>query len=254
MKRLERIWAACLGGPSGSPRLAVLIDGDGVSPKDAERALDWLEHRGRVCVLRSYGNYAGGTASAAWTGLIKRRGIVARHLPNVSRGKNATDIALTVDAVELLLTRPVDIFVLIVSDADFVPLVHRMREQGNTVIGIGQHSTAEPFRRACSEFHEVRMLGRHIASAPPNAQLWSLNPSDAEELVLSVLGELCADWRPVTLSLLGARLIERDPAFDTRVYGRRTLRALISAMPSVELVEHEGKYHVVPANGRTGTG
>lgn len=253
MIRLERAWTSFLSRISRSPRLAVFIDGDGVSPKDAEHGLTWVEKRGRITVLRSYGNYTGAGATA-WTGLIKRRGIVARHLPSVSRGKNATDIALSIDAVEVLLTRPVDIFVLIVSDADFVPLVHRIRKQGKSIIGIGHRSAAEPFRRACTEFHDIRMLERNIAPKHRDAKFWSLVPDDAKELVLSVLAELSEDEKPIGLSVLGTRLIERDPAFDTRVYGRRTLRELLSVLPGVELIEDDGKWYANSAEPRTGTG
>lgn len=209
--RLRSFSAAWRHRPTGKQRLAVFIDGDGVSPKDAGRALDWLEHRGRISVLRCYGNYTG-SAATAWTGLIKRRGIVARHLASVSPGKNATDIALSIDAVELLLTRPIDEFVLIVSDTDFVPLVHRIREEGKSIIGIGQRSTAEPFRRACTEFHDIRMLGRDMSSTQGDAKLWSSTPSDAVALVLGVLAEVDESDGPISLSELGMRLVERDPA------------------------------------------
>lgn len=247
MHRLRNLWAAWPHRPSGRQRLAVFIDGDGVSPKDAGRALDWLEHRGRISVLRCYGNYTGSAASA-WTGLIKRRGIVARHLPSVSPGKNATDIALSIDAMELLLMRPIDVFVLIVSDTDFVPLVHRIREEGKSIIGIGQRSTAEPFRRACTEFHDIRMLGRDKSSTQGDAKLWSSTPSDAEALVLGVLAQVDESDRPISLSELGMRLVQRDPTFDARVYGRRTLRSLLSAMADVELVEDEGQWHASVRN------
>lgn len=225
--------------PFALPRIAVFIDGDGVSPKDADRAIELMEQRGRIAVLRAYGNYTG-RAAASWTSLIRRHGMVARHMPNMTAGKNAADIALTIDAIELLLTREIDIYVLIVSDTDFVPLANRIREEGKEVIGFGQRSTPETFRLACTEFREVQSLGERAPNKGPSVRLWSRNPADAEELVLRVLTSMCNNDQPVALSLLGARLVESDPGFDPRIYGRRTLGDLLSALPRIELTERDG--------------
>jgi uncharacterized protein (TIGR00288 family) len=152
LNRLKTIAAALVGRPTPlRPRLAVFIDGDGVSPKEAKRVLDLLASEGQIHILRAYGNY-NGRAAEGWAKLIRNRGIVARHMPKLVPGKNATDIALAIDAVEVLLTRSVDTFVLIVNDADFTPLARRLIEGGKNVFGYGKGSTPEPFRRACTEF------------------------------------------------------------------------------------------------------
>lgn len=228
------------------PRVAVFIDADGVSPADAERAIVWAEQRGRVSVLRVYGNYMG-QAGSAWTALIGRRAIIARHMPNMARGKNAADVALTVDAVEVLLTRKIDTFVLIVSDTDFVPLATRIREEGKCVLGVGQRSTPETFRSACTEFLDIQSLKHRVTSSAP---LWTRDAEDALELVLSVLSKECRDGEPITLSHLGMRLLEQDPGFDPRVYRRRALRDLLSALPQVELIERDGVWYASPVGLR----
>lgn len=247
MNRFLRWLAPWRRLPPPLPRIAVFVDGDGVSPKDAERVIGWVEQYGRVIVLRAYGNYTG-RAAASWAGLIRRRGIVARHMPNMTPGKNAADIALTIDAIELLLTREIDIYVLIVSDTDFVPLANRIREEGKEVIGFGQRSTPETFRLACTEFREIRSLGQTAPAEVPSVPFWSRTPHDAEELVLGALTDMCSSDGPVALSVLGARLLERDPGFDPRSYGSRTLRDLLSALPRVELTDRDGAFYARPAS------
>lgn len=139
------------------PRLAILIDGDGVSPSDATRVLDHLPKLGRICIVRTYGNFTGRSATA-WTKVVRKHGVVARHMPSVAPGKNATDIALAIDAVGMLLTRRIETFVLVASDSDFTPLAHRIREEGKDVIGFGSRSTPDSFRRACTAFSEIGSL------------------------------------------------------------------------------------------------
>jgi hypothetical protein len=169
-------------------------------------------------------------------------------MPNTAPGKNAADIALTIDTIELLLTGEIDTFVLIVSDTDFVPLATRIREEGRDVIGLGQRSTPETFRLACTEFRDVQSLGTSTPTKVPSKRFWSRNPADAEELVLGALMSMSRGDEPVALSLLGATLAERDPGFDPRIYGRRTLRDLLSALPSVELSDRDGTFYARPAN------
>jgi predicted nuclease of predicted toxin-antitoxin system len=106
-------------------RLAVMIDCDGVSPKYADRVLAHIPSLGRICILRAYGNFNAKSAHA-WVKLARNRGSMARHLPTLLPGKNATDIALTIDAIDILSTRRVDAFVLIASDTDFAPLAYRI--------------------------------------------------------------------------------------------------------------------------------
>jgi len=224
-------------------RIGVFIDCDGVSPKDAARALEMIAIYGRVCFVRAYGNFNGSSASA-WAHFISRHGADARHLPNLTPGKNATDIALTVDAVEMLLTRPIDLFVLVASDADFVPLARRIRAEGKLVFGFGQGSTPQAFRNACDKFWDFKSLAPHPPDGEHTASLWTLTPNEAEEFVVTVLGELASRETPVAIDLLGQALVARMPGFDPRIYSRRTLSDLVRDLPSVELVEHGGKRSV----------
>ncbi|WP_172122498.1 NYN domain-containing protein [Devosia sp. 919] len=232
-----------VGEPTIIHRIGVFIDCDGVSPKDAERAVELITEYGRICLLRAYGNYTDRTASA-WTSFIRRNSADARHLPNLTAGKNATDIALTVDAVEVLLTGPIDLFVLIVSDADFVPLARRIRAEGKMVFGFGQKSTALSLQNACDKFWDLKLLDKHSPSRDLARVFWKKSPRDAEEFLVMVLRELTPQGEPVGLEILRKALVERDPGFDPRVYSRRTLTDLLRELPSVELTEREGSRQV----------
>lgn len=245
-----RLWSgltqAFHRGDIRSPRLAVLIDGDGVSPGDATKVLEHVPELGRICILRTYGNFTGRSATA-WTKVVRTHGVVARHMPSVAPGKNATDIALTIDAVEMLLTRRIETFVLITSDSDFTPLAHRIREEGKDVIGFGSRSTPASFRSACAAFSEIRSLTLPVDQTETPAALWSRLPGDAEALVVTALTELGWDERPVELQTLGEHLARGHPRFDSRTYRRRTLTDLMRDLPSVELIEHDGRRYARPA-------
>ena len=140
----------------GNVRIAVFIDGDGISAKDADHAIAAARGMGKLCLLRVYRNLSEGS-NATWTKLVKRHGAVARHMPSIAPGKNGTDIALAIDAVEILFTRRIDTFVVVSNDSDFAPLARRIREEGKDVIGFGRSAT-QSFRDACTVFHEVQKL------------------------------------------------------------------------------------------------
>lgn len=221
-------------------RIAVFIDCDGVSAKDADRALSLVSETGQVCLIRTYGTHTG-RAEDAWAKFISRQGSIACHVPPLSQRKNATDIALTVDAVEVLLTHSIDVFVLMVSDADFLPLAHRIREQGKPLFGFGQKHTSVTFREACNRFWELPSLRAPSSARPRNPIHWKQSPADAEGLIVTTLLATADGNYPVALDRLGQALTKEDPGFDPRIYSRRTLGALLAELPSVELVEHSGK-------------
>ena len=244
MQSSLRPWLArIMNRPRRTDRIGVFIDCDGVSPKDAARALEVIAMHGRVCFVRSFGNYNGGSASA-WAHFIGRYGADARHLPTLTPGKNATDIALTVDAVEVLLTRPIDLFALVVSDADFVPLARRIRAEGKLVFGFGQRSTPQVFRHLCDKFWDFKSLAQQQSAGEPSATYWKLAPSHAEEFILAVLREVAPGGTAVAVNVLGQALVGRRPEFDPRIYSRRTLSDLLRDLPSVEVLELKGQRHV----------
>lgn len=143
----------------GSPmrRVVVFVDGDSVSAHHTEIVLDYLLERSAVSQVRVFGNISNRNVTS-WSSLTKRQGAVIRHMPRLAEGKNGADIALTTDAVELHLTRPASTYALIASDADFTPLVMRLKADGAEVLGFGHRSAPDTLRRVCTSFHQISDL------------------------------------------------------------------------------------------------
>ncbi|MDN5850901.1 MAG: NYN domain-containing protein, partial [Nitrococcus sp.] len=166
----------------------------------------------------------------------------------------ATDIALSIDAVEILLTRRIDTFVIIASDSDFAPLARRINEEGKDVFGYGNRSTPDAFRRACTEFQEFSLLALQSSLSTPTDKLGSRLPADAEALLLAALTELGWAECPISLPDLGQHLAQQHPGFNSRIYSCRNLTELLLSLPSVELAEIDGQRRVRPARAKIRTG
>jgi hypothetical protein len=128
-----------------------LIDADNAAVSSLDQVLSALAQHGDVTVRRAYGNWFK-SGLKAWDGELTRRGIRPVQQSDPVRGKNATDIALVIDAVDLHHTIRPDVYALVSSDSDYAPLAHFLRERGVTVIGFGRATTAESFRVACTLF------------------------------------------------------------------------------------------------------
>ena len=142
-----------------SKRVVVFVDGDSASAHHLEIVLNHLSERSAVSEVRVFGNINNGNVTS-WSRLTKRQGLIVRHMPRLAAGKNGADIALATDAVELHLTRPARTYVLIASDADFTPLVIRLKQDGAEVLGFGHRSTPDALRRVCTSFHQISDLER----------------------------------------------------------------------------------------------
>jgi uncharacterized protein (TIGR00288 family) len=138
-------------GPSPDRRIALLIDADNVSHSKIPAMLAELAKYGTASIRRAYGNWAS-PGLKGWTGKLHAHAIRPIQQFSYSTGKNATDIALVIDAMELLYTQKPDAFCLASSDADFTPLVMQLRANGHDVYGFGERKTPEPFVNACTTF------------------------------------------------------------------------------------------------------
>ena len=134
-----------------SPRLAVLIDADNTSPRIAAGLFDEIAKIGEASVRRIYGDFSS-TRLKSWADLLNRYAIVPQQNFAYTTGKNASDIALVIDAMDLLYSGRFDGFCLVSSDSDFTRLASRIREQGVDVFGFGAQKTPESFRQACRRF------------------------------------------------------------------------------------------------------
>ena len=153
------------GAPFQRLRLAVLIDGDNQAPAPVENFLKKLPAYGNVTMGRVFGNWSK-PAFEAWSDFCRRTGFSARQQHDYVKGKNATDIALVIDAMELAFARNVEGFVLITADSDFTPLAVRLRELGFVVIGAGRAAAAS-LAAACTQYHRLEENPPKIGCAEP---------------------------------------------------------------------------------------
>ena len=127
-------------------KIAVVIDADNTQISKLEDVFHEISTRGRIVVKRAYGNWQN------WGEIIKRLAIKAEQQFDYVSGKNATDMALVIDTIELLYTNLYDAFVIVSSDSDYTPLAIKLREAGVYVMGVGEQKTPVAFRNACDEF------------------------------------------------------------------------------------------------------
>src|SRR5215203_6050469 len=152
-------------------QIALLIDADNATAARIDVILGELSRLGETNVRRAYGNWTK-TGLKSWVAVLHDHGIRPVQQFDPSKGKNASDIALAVDAVEILHTQRPDAFALVSSDADFTPLVMHLREHGAHVYGFGDAKTPAPFQSACTRFLVLNRLpspSGHADAGPPDA-------------------------------------------------------------------------------------
>ena len=149
---------------AGRVRLAVLIDGENASPRHARAVFEAAETLGETGVRRIYGDFSNGRL-ACWSAAIRDFAMVPCHQPAHVRGKNAADIALAIDAMDLSYRAGLGGFVLVSSDSDFTRLAQRLREGGFAVFGFGENRTPRAFRNACHRFEIVGKAPNGTAAA-----------------------------------------------------------------------------------------
>ncbi len=219
------------GTASRAPRLAVLIDADNTSPKWANALFKEIATLGEASVRRIYGDFSGQRLQK-WKDELESHAVVPFQQFAYTTGKNSSDIALVIDAMDLLHTGRFDGFVLVSSDSDFTRLASRVREQGLEVFGIGQEQTPEAFRKACKRFIFIENLladPETAASGRPSksgSTMQKQPPSKAVPLITAAMrGSDEEDW--VSLGVIGSHIHESEPDFDSRTYGCAKLSDLL---------------------------
>lgn len=217
--------------------IALLIDADNASPAGLDPVLTVLAELGEVNIRRVYGNWRKQSLKG-WADLVHRYGIEPQQQFDLTRGKNATDMKMTIDAMDLMFSGRVDGFGIMSSDSDFMPLAMRIRQDGVPVYGFGGDKTPEAFRQACTRFIDVQALIRSEKAARANGS----NGSKAKEnrpvdedvvgLLIDAYDAAKRDERGfAALSAVGQRAGNRS-SFDVRNYGFTRLRDLIEAIPN----------------------
>lgn len=208
--------------------LAVLIDADNVPAKYADAILREVTSIGEPALRRVYGDWTSGRLKA-WSDRILELGLVAHQDTSNTTGKNASDIGLVIDAMDILHGGRFDGFVLVSSDSDFTALANRLREDGLNVIGIGEAKTPEALRNVCNRFILIENL---LDTPEPTAVRPA--PKSALPLIEAAMDKIQQDDDWYALGPIGQAIQNAHPDFDTRTYGHRKLSALVESIKGVE--------------------
>lgn len=218
-------------------RLAVLIDADNASAKIAEGLFEEIAKLGEASVRRIYGDFSS-PQSKPWSDVLTRYAILPQQQFAYVKGKNASDIALVIDAMDLLHSGRFSGFCLVSSDSDFTRLASRIREEGVDVYGFGEQKTPESFKQACRRFIYTENL---LPDAPakagtPETAKPPLEPiGNAERLFKRAMGEMETDGGWVALSSVRNQVVNLAPDFDPRTYGFKKVSDLVRKIASLEL-------------------
>lgn len=256
-----------------SRRIAMLIDCENMAPADFSRLMEAIARHGDLTVRRAYGDW-GSEQLKNWRELAQHHGL--QPVQQFRNGKNAADIALVIDAMDLLHARQVDGFCIVGGDSDYTRLALRLREAGSLVLIAGRANTSKYLRAACEIFFDTSVFGINIAPAtdvpstialpPPQRQAEAVEPRAETQAVADkppaqpaaapaqpkparpkdvrpLLRQAMASGNWFTGSALGQALRELDPDFDASHYGHAGLMALVLACD--DLIEHRTDSKIV---------
>ena len=221
-----------------SARLAVLIDSDNTTAGLTGELLAEIAKYGTPTIKRAYGDWTT-QQLAGWKNELLRHAIQPIQQFAYTRGKNATDSALIIDAMDLLYAGNLEGFVIVSSDSDFTRLATRLRESGMTVYGLGRRRTPEPFVAACDRFIYLDLLGPETEAAEEVAKPAPRRPKLKRALTDAITRTSRDDgWS--NLGAVGSYLSRSDAAFDPRDYGHSKLGELVRAQPYIEVAADPG--------------
>lgn len=212
-------------------KLAVLIDADNAQPGHAKDLLDEVAKYGTAHVKRAYGDWTS-TRLKGWKDQLLTQSIQPIQQFGYTRGKNATDSAMIIDAMDLLYSNRFDAFCIVSSDSDFTRLAARIRESGLMVYGFGEKKTPDPFVAACDKFIYTEILG-----AKPEEQAALQKRSAAQlkqdkaliNLLRNAIDAASDEDGWAGLGGVGSIITKQRPNFDSRSYGYGKLSDLIGA-------------------------
>ena len=250
----ERLFSGAAKGepveqkPSFDKRFALLIDADNVSSKYIKPILDELSKYGTITYKRIYGDWTS-TLHAKWKDALLDNSITPIQQFSYTVGKNATDSAMIIDAMDILYTNSVEGFCLVSSDSDFTRLASRIRESGLTVIGMGEKKTPTPFRKACDIFTTLELLIGEARRDKANGSSSSLTIEEVERAVVGIITDNQNNGKSTGLGEVGSRLLKRYPDFDVRSFGTNLLSKLLGEFKSVTIRKDGSNVRVELAEG-----
>ncbi|WP_233255978.1 NYN domain-containing protein [Falsiroseomonas bella] len=227
--------------PPASAKLAVLIDADNAQPAVIEDLLGEVARYGIAFIRRAYGDWTTPNLGG-WKSALLDHSIQPMQQFRYTVGKNATDSAMIIDAMDLLHSKRLDGFCLVSSDSDFTGLARRIREEGLLVVGFGERKTPRPFVAACDRFVFTEILSRKSpqAAAPSESAKRPADDKRLIELLTEALDAASDEAGWAHLGAVGSKVAQQAPEFDSRSWGFAKLSGLVAAIPIFELEERRG--------------
>ena len=229
-------------------KLAVLIDGDNIPSASVKEMMAEIAKYGNPTIKRIYGDWTK-PILAKWKSLLLENAITPVQQYSYTTGKNATDSAMIIDAMDILYSEKVNGFCLVSSDSDFTRLATRLREAGMMVIGIGEKKTPEPFIVACDKFIYIEILKSQAEAIEADAvKIKSSLKANVDKitpkvvkLISSTISDLADDDGWAFLGDVGNLLQKKQPNFDPRNYGFDKLTPLIKSIGAFEIEQRENQ-------------
>jgi uncharacterized LabA/DUF88 family protein len=231
---------------SNELKLAVLIDADNIPYANVKGMMEEIAKYGTPTFKRIYGDWTRPTTSG-WKGVLLQNAITPIQQYSYTSGKNATDSAMIIDAMDILYTGRVDGFCIVSSDSDFTRLATRLREAGMKVIGIGEKKTPDPFITACDKFIYIEILSTEDVSTPDvrakRPKKESLQKIDKRviNLIKSSINDVADEGGWAFLGEVGTLILKKQPNFDARNYGFRKLLQLMKSVEDIEVDERQSE-------------
>jgi len=227
-------------------KLAVLIDGDNIPSAYVKEMMAEIAKYGNLTIKRIYGDWTK-PRLAKWKNILLENAITPIQQYGYTTGKNATDSAMIIDAMDILYSEKVNGFCLVSSDSDFTRLATRLREAGMQVFGIGEKKTPEPFIVACDKFIYIEILKYQTegtesefteSKSSQKDNIDKITPK-VIKLISSTISDLADDDGWAFLGDVGNLLQKKQPNFDSRNYGFQKLTPLIKSIKKFEIEQRE---------------
>ena len=226
-------------------RLAVLIDGDNIPSKHIKEMMEEIAKYGNPTIKRIYGDWTKPHLSK-WKNVLLENAVTPIQQYGYTTGKNATDSAMIIDAMDILYSEKVDGFCLVSSDSDFTRLATRLREAGMKVYGLGEKKTPNPFIVACDKFIYIEILKSLSDDEEQTTESKKAQKAEVDavtpkilQLIKSTISDVCDDDGWAFLGDVGGLLQKKQPNFDARNFGFQKLTPLIKSIKQLEIEERE---------------
>ncbi|MBN8708943.1 MAG: Maebl [Verrucomicrobia bacterium 61-8] len=216
--------------PSGSEKLAVLIDADNAQASLVNEMLSEISRYGTATIKRAYGDWTTPQLSG-WKSVLHQQAIQPVQQFQNTKGKNSSDSALIIDAMDILHSGNVEGFCLVSSDSDFTRLATRIRESGYVVYGLGQEKTPDSFVNACDKFIFTEILNQQASSETRSSR----SATQLEQMLRDAINATARENGWSTLSAVGVSVQKSHPSFDSRNYGCSKLSELVRKQPYIEM-------------------